>query len=140
MCIGLGCLTPLSTIFQLHPGDNLYWWNPFVNNQFSTSNFSEILNKSYWLFMLKMYLFFVSHDNYGPLTSVWPRWIRNLTYTKGRKGRIQIAIRKNYSTKLDKPETEYRQFLRITDMEGKLILFNEEIMRILTHKCFDILW
>jgi hypothetical protein len=46
---------------------------------------------------------------------------------------------KNYSTKLDKPETEYRQFLRITGMEGKITLMNEEIMRILTHKCFDIL-
>jgi hypothetical protein len=46
---------------------------------------------------------------------------------------------KTYSTKLDKPETEYRQFLRITDMERKITLLNEEIMRILTHKCFDIL-
>jgi len=46
---------------------------------------------------------------------------------------------KNYSTKLDKPETEYRLFLRITDMEEEIILLIEEIMRISTHKCFDIL-
>ena len=46
---------------------------------------------------------------------------------------------KKYSTKLDKPETEYRQFPRITDMEGNITLLNEEIMRILTHKYFDIL-
>ena len=23
---GLGCLVPLSTIFQLYSGDHLYWW------------------------------------------------------------------------------------------------------------------
>jgi len=46
---------------------------------------------------------------------------------------------KNSSTKLDKSETKYRQVPRITDMEEKITILNEEIMRILTHKCFDIL-
>jgi hypothetical protein len=46
---------------------------------------------------------------------------------------------KNSSTKLDKSETKYRQLSRNTDMEGKITLLNEEIMRILKHRWFDIL-
>ena len=44
--VGIWCLTPLSTLFQLYRGDKLYWWRKLVYLE-KTTDLPQITEKLY---------------------------------------------------------------------------------------------
>ena len=62
--LGLGYLTPLSTIFQLYRGGQFYWWRKSEHSE-KTTNLAKVSDKFYHMLYYPVHLSFLSERDFN---------------------------------------------------------------------------